>query len=248
MAGGGTYPQGKKDYRGIGIVEVMWKVVAELLNCRLTASITYHDFLHGFRAGRGTGTTTLEAKLLQQLAALREEVLYVILLDLHKAYDALDRFRCLDILKGYGVGPRARRILQTYWRRLTMVVRSGEYYGTAFKGEHGVTQGDPLYPTIFNVVLDAVVRHWATGVIADAEEQGKMGKEGRHQSALFYADNGMVASSDPRWLQGDFNTMVGLFDRVGLQKNVGKTVGMVCHPSQAAGNLYEAAYGKRVTG
>ena len=57
-------PKGKKDYRGIGLVEVMWKVVAENLNCRLTASITYHDFLHGFRAGPGTGTATLEAKLL----------------------------------------------------------------------------------------------------------------------------------------------------------------------------------------
>ena len=79
-------------------MEVMWKVVAAILNRRFTASITYHDFLHGFRAGRGTGTATLEAKLLQQLAALREEVLYVIFLDLHKAYDALDRSRCLEIL------------------------------------------------------------------------------------------------------------------------------------------------------
>ena len=89
-------PKGKKDYWGIVLVEVMWKVVAAILNRRFTASITYHDFLHGFRAGRGTGTATLEAKLLQQLAALREEVLYVIFLDLHKAYDALDRSRCLD--------------------------------------------------------------------------------------------------------------------------------------------------------
>ena len=48
----------------------MWKVVAEILNRRLTASIAYRDFLHGFRAGRGTGTATLEAELLQQLAAL----------------------------------------------------------------------------------------------------------------------------------------------------------------------------------
>ena len=45
--------------------------------------------------------------------------------------------------------------------------------------------------------------------------------------SLFYADNGMVASSDPGWLQGAFNTLVGLFDRVGLQTNVGKTVGTV---------------------
>ena len=98
-------PKGVKDYRGIGLVEVMWKVVAAILNLRLTASITFHYFLHGFWAGCRTCTATLEAKLLQQLAALREEVLCTILLDLHKAYDALDRSRCLDILGGYGVGP-----------------------------------------------------------------------------------------------------------------------------------------------
>ena len=58
-------PKGKGDYCDIGLVELMWKVVAENLNCRLTSSITFHDFLHGFRAGRGTGTVTLEEKMIQ---------------------------------------------------------------------------------------------------------------------------------------------------------------------------------------
>ena len=169
-------------------------------------------------------------------------------LDLHKAYDALDRSRFLEILEGYGVGPRARRLLQKYWRRLTMVARAGGYYGTAFQGSRGVMQGDPLSPTIFNVVVDAVVRNWKTVVIVGAEEQGERGKEVRHHTALFYTDYGMVALSDPRWLQGAFNTLVGLFERVGLRNNVGKTVGMVFHPCQVAGNLSEEAYGRMVTG
>ena len=63
--------KGKKDHRGIGLVELMWKVVVAILNLRFTASITYHDFLHGFRVDRGKGTAILEANLLQQLAALR---------------------------------------------------------------------------------------------------------------------------------------------------------------------------------
>ena len=83
----------------------------------------------------------------------------MIFLDLQKAYDALDRSRCLEILEGYGVGPQSRKLLQTYWRRLTMVDRAGGCYRTAFKGKHGVTQGDPISPTIFNVVVDTVVRH-----------------------------------------------------------------------------------------
>ena len=103
-----------------------------------------HDGLHGFREGRGTGTATLKAKLLQQLAAMREEVLYVIFLALTKAYDALDRSRSLYIMKGYGVGERVRRLLREYCNKLTMVERAGGYYGTGFKVGRGVTQVEPL--------------------------------------------------------------------------------------------------------
>ena len=185
----------------------------------------------------------------QQLEAMREEVLYVIFLDLTKAYDALDRSRCLDILEGYGVGPGTRRLLQNDWRRLTMVARAGGYYGEAFKGARGVTQGEPLSPTIFNVVVDAVVRHWIYGLVAETVEKGETGREGRHQSEVFYADDGMVILSDPDWLQGAFSALVAIFDRVVLWTNAGKTVSMACHPCRAgAGNRTEAGYSRRLTG
>ena len=64
----------------------------------------------------------------------------MIFLDLTKAYDALDRSRTLEILKGYGVGERVRRLLTVYWERTTMVAQAGSYYGKGFKGERGVTQ------------------------------------------------------------------------------------------------------------
>ena len=89
----------------------------------------------------------------------------MIFLDLHKGYDKLDRSRCLDILEDYGVFPNARRLLTNYWRRLTMVARAGGYYGTAFGGERVVTQGDPLSPTIFNVLVNVVVRNWVNGIV-----------------------------------------------------------------------------------
>ena len=78
-------PKEGGDYRGIGLVEVICKAVAVILDHRFTAAITYHDFLHRFRAGSGTGTATLELKLLQQVASLREEFPHTIFLDLHKA-------------------------------------------------------------------------------------------------------------------------------------------------------------------
>ena len=175
-------PKGKGEFRGIGLVEVTWKVTAVILHRRLTTGLQLHDALHGFWEGCGTGTATLEANLLQQLAAMREEILYVIFLNLTKAYDALDRSRSLEILKGYGVGGRVWKMLREYWERTTMVARAGSYYGKGFKGGRGVTQGDPLSPTIFNVVVDAVVRHWLTIAVQEAERRVERGREGQHQS------------------------------------------------------------------
>ena len=42
--------------------------------------------------------------------------------------------------------------------------------------------------------------------------------------------------------------MVGLFDRVGLRKNAGETVDMICRPFQVAVNQSEEAYRRRITG
>ena len=93
-----------------------------------------------------------------------------------------------------------------------------------------------------------MVRHWVTLAVNEEETRGERGREGRHQAALFYVYDGMVASSDPRWLKWAFSTLVGLFERVGLNTNTGKTVSMTCMPCTAAGNQLEEAYGHKMTG
>ena len=58
----------------------------------------YHNTLHGLCTGRGMGTTSLKAIMIQQLTVLRWEVLYEIFLDRHKDYDALYCILCHDII------------------------------------------------------------------------------------------------------------------------------------------------------
>ena len=147
------------------MAEVLWKNVTGLLNQQLAPATTFHDVMHGFWAGRRTGTAAPEVKLLQQLTSMREAVLFEVFLDLQKLYGALDWDRCLDILVAYGVQPRTIRLLWTYWDRLTMVVKRGGYFGLPFKGYHIVTQGNPLSLKLFNVVMDAVIRHCVTVVV-----------------------------------------------------------------------------------
>ena len=84
-------PKGEGDFRGVGIVKVLWKAIEILVNYRLTAALSFHDKFHGFWAGRGTVTAALEANLLQKLTAMRKAVIFEVFLDLRKSYEALDR-------------------------------------------------------------------------------------------------------------------------------------------------------------
>ena len=62
--GGGT------NFRGVVLVEVLWKVISVIINCPISSFIHFHDTLHGFCVGGGTGTATLEANILQQLISI----------------------------------------------------------------------------------------------------------------------------------------------------------------------------------
>ena len=100
-------------------------------------------------------------------------------MDLHKAYYTLDWYRCLETLTMYGGGPRALRLLQTYWGYLAMVTRDRFYYVPPLQGIPRCYTGIPLTYTIFNVVVvvDAVICDWVTVVTAieaDAEGLGML--------------------------------------------------------------------------
>ena len=135
------------------------------------------------------------------------------------------------------------------------MANTGWYCIETFYRERGVTKGNPLLTTIFNVVVDAVVCHWeflmAEGDGGDERDDRSGDKAaqlarwmirarmyGRRRTeegvkvweAILYAGNRMVASTNSGWLQIAFYMMTGLFDWVGLKTNIRKTVGMVCHP------------------
>jgi hypothetical protein len=82
-------PKGGGDYRGIGLLEPIWKVLEHIMDRQLNA-IKLHDCLHGCRAYRGTGTAVIEAKMAQQLSYLELKSFYGVFLNLRKAFDLMD--------------------------------------------------------------------------------------------------------------------------------------------------------------
>ena len=79
-------------------------------------------------------------------------------------------------------------------------------------------------------------------MVEGAGEQFGRRQEVRHKNYLFYADDVMIALLEPVWIKGVFSILVGLFNRVGLNNNVGNIVEMVCRSFQAEVTWSEAAY------
>ena len=74
------------------------------------------------------------------------------------------------------------------------------------------------------------------------------GREVQIRSTFFYADDGLITSTHPKWIQGEFGTLTYLFDRVELQTNVGKTSRICYQPFYTVGTQLEATYKRRMTG
>ncbi len=97
-------PKGGGDYRGIGLLEPVWKCIEQVIDHQLDA-IDLHDSLHGCCYNRGTGTAIIKAKLAQQLSYLELQPFYGVFLNLRKAFCAMDWEQCIMVLEGYGAGP-----------------------------------------------------------------------------------------------------------------------------------------------
>ena len=89
------------------------------------------------------------------------------------------------------------------------------------------------------------VTHLSGRTIQARDERRRRTEEGhaplKVKASLFYVDDCMVDSTNPGWIQTAFDELTGLFNRVGLQTNDRKTVGMVCEPCLAAGVRSEKA-------
>ena len=156
-------------------------------------AISLHDALSGCSQGRGSGTDTLEAKLGQHMIENFHKPLFQVLFDVKKACNSLDQTRYMEMLRGYGIGENLQRLLKRFWEGPMVVLRSGSFYVLLFKREWGVTQGIPVSPNIFNMVVDAVVRDTMMKVCGPQEEHRVMGWAVGGKDIVFYAYDGRIA-------------------------------------------------------
>ena len=104
-------PKTNMDTQGVGVLGSEWKVVEAVIDNWIKTVVQFHNFLHVFCTGRGLGTAIMDIKIAQELASVYQEPLFLLLFDIRKAYDNLDRGRLLQTLAGYWAGLKLRELM-----------------------------------------------------------------------------------------------------------------------------------------
>jgi Reverse transcriptase (RNA-dependent DNA polymerase) len=222
--------------RGIGLLETIWKIISIIIKDRLVDTIQFDDSLHGFLPRRGTATAIIKAKLRLDTTIAAGTTIYQVFMDLTKAYDSVSREKLLSILSQYGVGPHIITILNNFWNQLKVAPKQGGFYGKPTQTQQGVTQGDPLSPILFNIVVDAVVR----------ETKRLQGPINSH--IIFYADDGLITGTNLQDIQQYLNIITELYSRIGLKTNANKTKVLVGRPEITNHRICSPVFNQRFGG
>ena len=97
--------------------------------------------------------------------------------------------------EGYSAGPDMCRIFLEFWERQEVVTRENGYHGPRFQATRGITQGYHILPTLFNIVVNNLVRNCMSITVED-EVVAHYGLVLAVWicMGMFYADDGLVGS------------------------------------------------------
>ena len=229
---------GKEEMRSIGLTDSIWKICSRVIANRINDTVKWHKSIHGFRNSKGTGTATLEVKLMASLSEHKGDTIFQVFLDLKKAFDSISRAKLMEIMNFYGVGERLMGIIKQYWSEQIVALQQRGYYGTCFKPERGVTQGDVLSPTLFNLAINYVVERLDQGIETSEGTRLK-------SMCIFYADDGYLGGHNADKVQDITTEATNIFKTLGLEVNVNKTKAMVNDIHKRMTGMTEESYARR---
>lgn len=208
------------NYRGITILSIVSKTYERILEKRLRAVIEnrLEEPQCGFRKGRGVQDHIFTLK--QLIEKNVERNVFVAFIDLEKAFDSIPRNIVWNSLRRRINGKLFGTIMSLY-KNTRNCVRTGNMESPEFTTKQGLRQGGILSPTLFNVVMDDIIKETKNRV--KKVRVGYRNLEVVTVSVCAFADDLAILAESEKDLQENLRIWrEALHDR-GLKINIEKT-------------------------
>ena len=149
------------NYRGIALLSIPSKVFTRVILNRIKprAEALLRENQCGFHKGRGCTDQLFSLRVLMEKAREYHRPLYICFVDLHKAYDSINRAALRSVLQYcYHLPSKLLKIIEALHSNTSATVRTYSKISDHFSVSSDVKHGCVLAPTLFNLYFDSVIR------------------------------------------------------------------------------------------
>ena len=211
-----------KDFRPIANIRLMYKTFAYLILGRIEEPLEHAqpEEQHGFRTKRRIEEHLLSANMVIDKTLLGNKPLWILSLDLSKAFDRVDWDALWSGLRLHGVSVRLIWLLQLMYSNQTGQISGHSDVSREFCIKAGVRQGCVLSPRLFCSVLQLAMEDWRCDVSNNGLD---LGDGGPPLLDLRFADDILLFAGSAEQLGYMLDKLVTLLGKVGLKLNAAKT-------------------------
>ena len=149
------------NHRGISLLCIAGKIFARLILNRLFKHIVDIGIIPesqcGFYPGRGTTDMNFALRQVMEKCRLHSEDLYLLFIDLTKAFDTVNRPGLWAILEKVGCPKHFVGLIQSFHDGMNVTVREGGDRSQPFGVTSGTKQGCVLAPTLFSIFFSLML-------------------------------------------------------------------------------------------
>ncbi|MDA8583201.1 reverse transcriptase family protein [bacterium] len=179
------------NYRPISLLNTMYKLLASIIQTRLSSHLEKHlqKTQFGFRANKSTAQALFIARRLQDYAESSGEGLIFVFLDWEKAFDKINHHRLIEALERLNIPTKVINVIKALYSQPSFRVSKDNEHSEFKQQLSGIRQGCPLSPYLFILVM-SVMFYDIHSEVGESIKEGLI--KGFDESEILYADDTML--------------------------------------------------------
>ena len=185
---------GSTDYRVIGVGSALSRLFRLIVYNRVLATVRplLSPVQFGFLPGRSTEHASFLSASGTRCATAAGNTVETVFLDIAGAYASTSWALVVQRFREAGVSADLLRLTYSYYSQQRMFVKVGRLASDWVMVTVGLTEGDPMSPLTFILVIDNAVWRLYSAVLRDGARIGFRMADGTQLNSVWYADDGRL--------------------------------------------------------